>query len=177
MTENFWSSYNGHVSKSTWSPECCYDWGQGAVVCVRVVSRWWLPQVHAGYEISAKAYSKICLHAHEARWGQCRCFPCQSWLSKPCLVSSVAISITDTYNPDTSVRPVLNGKLRTMRRRAMGGMMSSASQIACMGIPRGQDFSGMSTLYANEIHWIYLLLMVWTLITHDGSTNCVHFSG
>ena len=34
-------------------------------------------------------------------------------------ISWVAISITDTYNPDTDVRMVFNGKVHTIRRLAV----------------------------------------------------------
>ena len=121
VTENFWSSHNDHVNKSTWSPECCYDWGQGAVVCERVVSRWWLLQVHAGYGISGKPYPKIWHHMPMKIAGTSvvvflinHNFPHHVYF-----VSGI-ISITDTYNPDTGVGTVFNGKLRTIRRLALG---------------------------------------------------------
>ena len=130
---NFLSSYNGHVSKSTPSSECCYDCGQGAVVCLRVISIWWLPQVHAGCELSGKLYPKIWYHAHEGSWGQCQCFPRQSRLPTP---SSVTIRITGTYNPDTGVGTVS----WVPSEDWLQGVTSSASQTSGVGVAVAQAF-------------------------------------
>ena len=49
-------------------------------------------------------------------------------------ISPWAIGVTDTYNPDTGIGMVFNGKLHTLPRMAVDGMMSSASQISCVGV-------------------------------------------
>ena len=116
----------------------CYDRGQGAVPCVWVASRWWYPLVHAGYEISGKPYSNIWHHAHEAIWDHCCCFSCQSQLSTPYLFR-LWHSVLLSPNPDMCGRTVFRGKLRIIRRMALGGMTSSASQTSCVGKAMAQD--------------------------------------
>ena len=131
MTDNFWSSYNGHVSKSTSSPECCYDSCHRAVVCVRVVSRWWLPQVHAWFR--GIPYLQTLASYTWSYMRPVLLFSPSIRTSRAMSILSVTIS-TDTYDPDTGVGTVFNGKLRTIQTRnpktGRGGMTSSASSVS-----------------------------------------------
>ena len=108
-------------------------------------------------------------------------FPSSITTSHAMAISSVAISTNDAYNPDAGVGMVFSDKLRTIRRMAVGGMTSSASQTSCEGVVMALNFLGMWTSFADEIRWAYPFLVVWTLTIHlDGlpvSPDCVHFSG
>ena len=173
VPDNFLSSYNGHVSKSTPSPECCYDCGQGAVVCLRVISIWWLPQVHAGCELSGKLYPKIWYHAHEGSWGQCQCFPRQSRLPTP---SSVTIRITGTYNPDTGVGTVSCVPSEDW----LQGVTSSASQTSGVGVAVAQAFL-RNVDFVRQRNTLGIAFSDSTNTDHRKgglpvSTNCVNFS-
>ena len=58
-------------------------------------------------------------------------------------ISSMGVRITDIHIPYAGVGTVFNGKLRTLRWMAVGGMTSSASQISCLGIAMTQDFQDL----------------------------------